>query len=76
MQCRKSTYLNILEPDDRRRASGFPLKANRFQSDRVEARIVQACRHAYPATEAISVAIAEKRKFSGPECEQALVGYK
>jgi hypothetical protein len=50
----------------------FPLKVNRFQSDRVEVRILGRARPACPATEAVSVAIAEKREFLGPECEQAL----
>jgi hypothetical protein len=49
-----------------------PLKANRFQSVGVEARILPAARHAYPETDAIGVAIAEKRKFLVPKYEQAL----
>jgi hypothetical protein len=48
------------------------LKADRFQTDRVEARIVPAARHAYPETEAINIAIAEKHKFLVPKCEQAI----
>ena len=50
------------------RASGFAMKANRFQSDRVEARMSRRARHAYSETEAISVAIAEKRKYLVPKC--------
>ena len=46
----------------------LPLKANRFQSDRVEARIVEACPARLSLTEAISTAIAEKRKFLMPKC--------
>jgi hypothetical protein len=51
-----------------------PLKANRSQSDNVEAPIVPTARPAYPETEAISVEIAEKRKFLVRKCEQALAG--
>jgi hypothetical protein len=53
-------------------ASGFVLKANRFQGDRVKLALSRPARLAYPATEAISGAIAEKRKFLVRKCEQAL----
>jgi hypothetical protein len=49
------------------------LKADIFQIVVVEARFLRRARHVYPPTEAVSGAIAEKRKFFVPKCERALV---
>jgi hypothetical protein len=49
-----------------------PLKVVRFQNVVVEAHMSRPARHADLATDAVSVAIAEKRKVLVPECELAL----
>jgi hypothetical protein len=54
--------------------TGFQVKANIFQSVVVEARIVRACPVPNPAAEAISVAIAERRKLLAPNVNRTWSG--
>jgi undecaprenyl pyrophosphate synthase len=73
MQGSESTFLNILEPDNRRqRELILHEKTIYFRVIGSKLALSRRARHAYPATEAISDAIAEKRRFLVPKCKRAL----